>query len=178
MTEKEKFCRDITVVIDTREQQNRHIINVFEKSGIKYEVSKLDFGDYSFRCADRDFTLSCIVERKANINEVWGNITKERDRFEREISGLSALTGNAVLILENCPSREYLRNYAVPEWEMISFNRKVRDIGKLIDSTFRSWESCNRYKLQVHCVSGMDATAGEILSIFFYYYKNYRGSRK
>lgn len=174
MTEKEKFCKDITVIVDSREQQNRHITDVFQKSGIKYEISKLDFGDYSFRCADRDFSLSCIVERKANVNELWTNITSDRERFEKEIKGLSLLTGSAVLILENCTSREWLESYKVPDWQMKNYNRKVQDIGKIIDSTLRAWESSNRYRLQVHCVSGTDSTAKEILNIFYYYYRNFK----
>jgi len=174
MTEKEKFCKDITVIIDSREQQYRHITDVFERSGIKYEISKLDFGDYSFRCADRDFSLSCIIERKANINELWTNVTSDRERFEKEIRGISLLTGSAVLIVENCVSREWLQGYKVPDWQMKNYNRKVQDIGKIIDSTMRAWESSNRYKLQVHCVSGTDSTAKEILSIFYYYYRNFK----
>lgn len=174
MTEKEKFIQKAIIITDSREQKNNHILSAFDDMGIKHEVKKLHFGDYSFRLdSGEDFTLSCIVERKANLNELWGNITTDRQRFEKEISGIHVLTGSAVLLIENCKSREYLRNYTVPAWQMQAQGRKVSDVGKRIDSTLRAWESANRYRLQVHCLDGTDNTAAEILSICYYHYKNF-----
>ena len=173
MKEKEKFIQKATIITDSREQKNDHILSAFDGLGVKHEERKLHFGDYSFICGDDDFTLSCIIERKANINEVWGNITADRVRFEKEIAGIHALTGSAVLLLENCPSREYLRGYQVPKWEMQAYKRKVSDIGIRIDSTLRAWEAANRYRLQVHCISKQTETAAEILNIFYYFWKNF-----
>ena len=142
--------------------------------GIKHEARKLHFGDYSFRLdSGEDFTLSCIIERKSGLNEVWGNITTDRERFEKEIQGLYMLTGSAILLIENCKSRDYLRKYTVPQWEMKAYGRKVSGIGNRIDSTLRAWESANRYRLQVHCIGNTSETAAEILNIFYYYWKNF-----
>ena len=173
MTEKEKFIKNVVIISDSRERKNNHILQAFDDMGVRHEERKLHFGDYSFTCGSDDFTLSCIVERKANINEVWGNITADRVRFEKEIAGIHALTGSAVLLLENCPSREYLRNYTVSAWQMQAQGRKVSDIGIRIDSTLRAWESANRYRLQVHCISKQTETAAEILNIFYYFWKNF-----
>ena len=173
MTEKEKFIKNGVVICDTREQKNSHILSAFDSMGVRYEVRKLNFGDYSFICDNNDFTLSCTVERKANINELWTNCTTDRQRFEKEIQGIHALTGSAVLLIENCKSRDYLRNYTVPQWEMQAYGRKVSDIGIRIDSTLRAWESANRYRLQVHCIGKQSETAAEILNIFYYYWKNF-----
>ena len=173
MTEKEKFIKNVVIISDSREQKNNHILQAFDEMGIKHEERKLHFGDYSFICDNNDFTLSCITERKANINELWTNCTSDRQRFEKEIQGIYTLTGSAVLLIENCPNREYLRKYTVPQWEMQAYGRKVSDVGKRIDSTLRAWEAANRYRLQVHCLDGMDNTAAEILSICYYHYKNF-----
>lgn len=178
MTEKEKFIKNVVVICDTREQKNNHILSAFDGLGVKHEERKMHFGDYSFICGDDDFTLSCVVERKANLNEVWQNITADRARFEKEIDGLFRLTGSAVLMIENCKSREYLRKYTVPQWEMQAYGRKVSDIGIRIDSTFRAWESANRYRLQVHCIGKQSETATEILNIFYYYWRNFEEMKK
>ena len=173
MTEKEKFIKNVVIITDSREQKNNHILKTLDEMGIRHEERKLHFGDYSFICENNDFTLSCIIERKANINELWTNCTSDRQRFEKEIQGIYTLTGSAVLLIENCPSREYLRNYTVPAWQMQAQGRKVSDVGKHIDSTLRAWESANRYRLQVHCIGKQSETAAEILNIFYYYWKNF-----
>ena len=130
MNDKEKFLKSVCIVCDTREQQNGHITAVFDKLKVNYISAKLPYGDYSFKVGEYDFTLLYAVERKANINELWGNVTKDRERFEREIKRMSAITGNATLIIENCKSREYLRAYQIPDWQMKAENRKVQSIGK------------------------------------------------
>ena len=178
MTEKEKFIKNVVIISDSREQKNNHILQAFDSMGVQHEERKLHFGDYSFICENNDFTLSCIIERKANINELWTNCTSDRQRFEKEIQGIHALTGSAVLILENCKSRDFLRGYQVPQWEMQAYNRKVSDVGIRIDSTLRAWESANRYRLQVHCLDGTNNTAAEILNIFYYYWKNFNELKK
>lgn len=81
-------------------------------------------------------------------------------------------------MIENCPSREYLRNYTVPQWEMQAYGRKVSDVGARIDSTLRAWESANRYRLQVHFISKPSETAAEILNICYYYWKNFTEMKK
>ena len=162
----------------TAENRKTIILQAFDEMGIRHEVRKLHFGDYSFICESNDFTLSCIIERKANINEVWQNVTTDRERFEKEMQGLYTLTGSAVMIIENCKSREFLRNYTVPAWQMQAQGRKVSDIGARIDSTLRAWESANRYRLQVHCLDGTDNTAAEILNICYYYWKNFTEMKK
>ena len=153
--EKKRFCKSLTIITDTREQKNSHIISALDDMGIRYEARKSHFGDYSFICENNDFTLSCIIERKANINELWTNCTTDRERFEKEIDGLFRLTGGTVLLIENCPNRDYLRKYKVPQWEI-----------------------ANRYRLQAHCLDGTDNTAAEIINIFYYYRRNFEEMKK
>lgn len=41
MTDKQKFLKEAVILCDSREQQNRHILDIFNQSGVKYEVCKL-----------------------------------------------------------------------------------------------------------------------------------------
>ena len=48
-TDKEvkKILDNLTILVDTRENANSHIIEFFNKKKIPYKIQKLDFGDYS-----------------------------------------------------------------------------------------------------------------------------------
>ena len=43
-----KLSKEMVILIDTREKENSHITNYFDKKGIKYKKQALEFGDYSF----------------------------------------------------------------------------------------------------------------------------------
>lgn len=43
-----KLIGSIVVLVDTREKQNRHITDYFDKNNIAYEPTALSYGDYSF----------------------------------------------------------------------------------------------------------------------------------
>lgn len=45
MTDKQKFLKEAVILCDSREQQNRHILEIFEQSGVKYEVLNCQPGD-------------------------------------------------------------------------------------------------------------------------------------
>jgi hypothetical protein len=40
---------DLTIIVDTREQKNKHVIDFFDKKKIPYKVKKLDEGDYGIK---------------------------------------------------------------------------------------------------------------------------------
>ena len=174
MTDKEKFMHDVIIYCDTREQKNAHILEKLDTWGIRHESKKLDFGDYSFSVGAADFRMNYAVERKANISELWGNVTKDRERFEKEISVMHSITNAAHLIIENCPSRDFLKAYKVDNATMKQQHRKIQDIGQTIDSTLQSWGSPNRYGLTVHYIQNNSDTAGLLLSLFYYQYRNYK----
>lgn len=173
MNDKQKFLKEAIILCDSREQKNQHILEVFEQSGVKYEVCKLPVGDYSFKVNELDFRLQCAVERKANVNELWGNISRERERFEKEIAAMKKLTGSANLIIENCPDRDFLQNFTVPNRLMNYQGRKIPDIGRHVYGTLQSWGSSNRYSLITHYMRGNDGTAALLLNLFYYHYRNH-----
>ena len=174
MTDKEKFLKSVCIVCDTREQQNGHITAAFDKLKVNHVSVKLPYGDYSFKVGEYDFSLLYAVERKGCVDELWGNCTKDRERFEREIKRMSAITGNATLIIENCKSREYLRAYQIPDWQMKAENRKVQSVGRIVDDTLQAWGSPCRYGLQVHYVEQQKDTANLLLSLFYHYFQNFK----
>lgn len=174
MNDKEKFLKSVTIICDTREQQNGHITAAFDRLKVNYISAKLPYGDYSFRSDGYDFSLLYSIERKNGIDELWGNCTKDRERFEREVKRMSAITGSATLIIENCKSREYLRAYQIPDWQMKAENRKVQSIGKTVDDTLQAWGSPCRYGLQVHYVEQSKDTASLLLSLFYHFYMNFK----
>ncbi len=96
-------------LVDTREHdgKNDHILSAWDKMGLSWKKKKLDYGDYSFMITanpdlgimrDLDFSRMIMVERKANLDELAGNFSKERDRIKKE---LALAPENKVLLIEN-----------------------------------------------------------------------------
>jgi len=83
---------NVVILIDTREQQNQHIIEYFDKKEIKWKSRKLSFGDYGIMlCKNEeygimaDLILDYAVERKGHLEELSNNFTKDRTRLEEEM---------------------------------------------------------------------------------------------
>ena len=75
-------------------------------------VRKLDTGDYSAQIGDMTLERSVAVERKHNLDELCGNMTADRDRFEREFLRAKAHGLRIFLIVENATwSDVFLGNY-------------------------------------------------------------------
>lgn len=183
--DKKAFLKNVIVLHDSGEQENGHILSELDKMGVKHELVNLDYGDYSFKAQGRDFSLSCVIERKANIDELYGNLTKDRERIEREFALASTMANDFTLLIENCESWDYLKDYKVPEWQMKAFNRKVQSIGFECYQTVNSWQSGNRYSFNTILVGDNTQTAAKILEHFYWYWRNYkiltanrRGARK
>lgn len=171
---KQDFLKKVTILCDTREQENTHILNDLDKYNVKHINRKLDFGDYSFMVDDKDFSLSAVIERKGSINELWGNVTKDRQRFEKELSSISSLAKSGTLLIEGVQDWKSLKDYTVPEWEMKAQNRQVSAIGTTIYSTLKAWSSASRYNFDIVFSSDKADTAGKILEIFYWYFHSYK----
>ncbi len=90
-SEVRKLAGTFTVLHDTREQQNGHILAWLEQAGVAYKRRALKTGDYSIMvpaCPDlgllRDIYLGAAIERKNGVDELIGTV-KERTRFENEL---------------------------------------------------------------------------------------------
>ena len=166
----------MTVLVDTREQVNDHILTQLDKYGVKHESRKLDYGDYSFIYDDQsDFSKSCVIERKANVDELYNNVVQDRGRIEKEMYAASNQAKELILIVETVASWDDLKNYVVPDWQMQrDSQRKVADIGKTVYSTLRSWERGNRYHFKVEFSPDKNLTAVKMLELFYYFWRNYK----
>lgn len=92
-TDKEitDLLKTITILTDSREQRNEHIIDYFKSKSIAYKEGKQDTGDYSVTLPKneaygihRDIYFPLAVERKNSVDELAQTI-KERTRFENEL---------------------------------------------------------------------------------------------
>ncbi|MGL5676461.1 MAG: ERCC4 domain-containing protein [Cellulosilyticaceae bacterium] len=116
-TDKEikEILRQAIVVVDTREQKCGHIVEYFKEKKIPYVCEKLDFGDYTLKTIlphlERPYYLQnqCVIERKANLNELSGNFTQGRERIEGEFMRAK---GTFYLLIENARYQDILtHNY-------------------------------------------------------------------
>ena len=81
----------LTVLHDTREQENGHILNWLDKAGTPHKQRSLATGDYSIMlpaCPElglpRDVYFAAAIERKACVDELAQTV-KDRQRFENEL---------------------------------------------------------------------------------------------
>ena len=97
----------LTVLVDSRERKNKHILDYFNRQGIAYEVQKLDYGDYSCKlpasAAGRDiyFHDSIVIGRKNSLEEISGNFSKGRERFEAEFLKARSVGCKIYLMVED-----------------------------------------------------------------------------
>ncbi|HEQ3529243.1 TPA: ERCC4 domain-containing protein [Bacillus cereus] len=94
-TDKEisNILKTLTIVIDTRENVNGHILDYLHQKDILIRNQKLDTGDYGCMIPKneelgipRDIYLDSRVERKAHMDEITGNLQKDtQTAFENEL---------------------------------------------------------------------------------------------
>lgn len=73
-----------TILIDSREKVNQHITKELDRLGIAWKIQKLNYGDYSFEWNGIDYSDKIVIERKGSLDEIIGNFTKGRERFQNE----------------------------------------------------------------------------------------------
>jgi ERCC4-type nuclease len=107
-SEIKKLLKTIVVLVDTREKENQQITDYFSKKKIVWKSKALDCGDYTCMIpADNElgiprdivFSDDIVVERKASLEELSGNLSKERKRFENEL--IRAKGTQIILMVEN-----------------------------------------------------------------------------
>lgn len=92
------------ILVDTREKENKHITDYFNQKGIRWATQALKYGDYTIKIespsAYRDMYFNDLIsiERKANLNELSGNLTRNRERFSDEFFRSK---GRMYLLIEN-----------------------------------------------------------------------------
>lgn len=94
------------IIVDTREHKDKiaHVTNYFDSQGIKWVRSKLICGDYQ-----NPKNPMVIIDRKKDLHEVAGNVTKDHDRFVRELE-LAKELGYKMIVLVEEPNITTLTN--------------------------------------------------------------------
>lgn len=128
-TDKEvkELKNKMVVLMDTREQENQHIISWFDKNKKAYERQTLDYGDYScflpkgtFKGQVRDiyFTDQLVIERKFCIDELAMNLKSNKTNINEIKPEIIDLLG--LKYLEKVLKTDYSRL----KQEFTSMNRK------------------------------------------------------
>lgn len=164
----------MTVLYDSREQKNQHILSALASMGVPTEQRKLDYGDYSFICAGRDFSLSCVIERKGSVDELYGNVMADRGRLEKELYAACQCAKQMTIIVEGVGSWDELKAYKLADWQIKQQGRKIKDIGAHVYSTLRAWMAGDRYRFGVEFAPDSAQTAAKMLEIMYYYWRSYK----
>ena len=164
--ELKELLQSIVVVVDSREKKQNHLTDWFDKKKIPYITKALDNGDYNFYLPmneklgiprDLWFTHDLFFERKANLTELAGNLTKGRARFEEELATSKAL--EKYLIIENA-------NYA----DVVNGNYKSDYSSKSYLGTLHSFN--HKYDLQIVFMPDPAYTPVFLYGTMQYYLRN------
>lgn len=156
----------MVILVDSREKVNEHITQYFDKANINYKRKALDYGDYSFYIPqneklsiprDLHFSSQIVVERKGCIEELSNNLTKERDRLEKE---LALAPKTKVIVVENA-------NYS----DIVTGNYNTQYNNKSFWASIHSlW---HKYNTPFIFIPDKNYTGFFIKGYFTYYLKNY-----
>ena len=164
--EKDEIIKSMTILVDTREKQNSHITDMFDKNKIAYKNKSLEYGDYSFMIPknetlsiprDMFFDQKICIERKGSLEEISGNLTNGRDRFEKE---LCLAPKTKVLLIENA-------NYS----DVATGNYQTKYNQKSFLASLHSFWF--KYNIPVIFMPDNKYSALFIKKYFEYYLKNY-----
>ena len=117
--ELKDVLKNLTILVDSREKSNKHIIEWFKAKEVSYKVQKLDFGDYSamlpkgsIKGIDRDiyFTTSVCIERKANIDEMAMNLKDKAIRLKNELLSFNKYGIKYFIFVEDALFHKHIRN--------------------------------------------------------------------
>ncbi|MEF9984178.1 MAG: ERCC4 domain-containing protein [Oscillospiraceae bacterium] len=156
----------MTILVDTREKMNAHILEYFDKKKIPYIIKALGQADYSFYIPantelsiprDLYFNGEIVIERKGSLEELSTNLSTQRDRFEKE---LSTCRGKKILLIENA-------NYS----DVVSGNYNTQYNKKSFWGTLHSFWF--KYDLPFVFMPDNRYSAPFIYGTFQYYFKNY-----
>ena len=164
-TQIDKLIKQMVILIDTREQENKHITDYFDKKKIPYVVRKLDYGDYSAMLTaapelglpfDVSLEHAVAVERKgasgSGLTEIAKNLTDGRQAFENEFIRASHSCEHFYLVIEN------------GSWKAISEHKYRSEMSpKALYNSLISWR--HKYGFQIDFVSS-ESVAEHLIKLF------------
>jgi len=156
-TEKEvkELLKTMTLIIDTREQVNYNILGYLSERGVPHISRKLDVGDYSCEIDGMTLEDSIAIERKNSIDEIAGNFTADRTRFENEFLRAKANNTKMFLVIENC------------SWQSIkSHDYRSKMSSAALMGSLLSWQA----KYNITIIFTIPEMTGEIITHTLYYW--------
>lgn len=163
--ELEQFVKSMVVLTDSREKDNSHIIDWLDKKKIPHKSKALPNGDYSFYIPantdlniDRDlyFDHEIMIERKNSLEELSGNFSQYRTRFEEE---MATYRGLKYLLVENA-------NYQ----DIVDGKYDTKFSNKAYLASLHTFNQ--RYGLQIMFMPDSRYSGWFIYGVFTYYLKN------
>ncbi len=126
--EIEACLNSMTVLVDTREQPSARALKRYKRFGAPYCRRKLEYGDYAYNFTlpsgswlygeDSAVCAPVVIERKANLEELSGNLTekrqpkhkemKVRNRFEAELLRAKESGASVYLLIEDATLSDIL----------------------------------------------------------------------
>lgn len=113
-----KILDNMVVIVDSREQNNLHIIDFFNRKKIPYKTIKNDFGDYTAMLpantltgftSDIYFDRDIAIERKNSIDEIAGNLKEDGARLKKELAHMNKYDIKYFFFVEDKNYHENLR---------------------------------------------------------------------
>lgn len=120
-TDKEitEALKKLIIIVDTREKKNKSVLTWFEANKIDYKVQGVKHGDYtcvlpkgSLKGIDRDldFSRKIVIEKKASIDELAGNFSKnDTPRLKSEFAHLQKNGTRCYIFIEDSLFHKHLR---------------------------------------------------------------------
>ena len=104
--EVSRALKNLTLIVDTREQDTDRLRRRIKQTGLSFVRQKLDFGDYSAKTTldngtEFDISSSVSIERKMNLDELCACYCKGRKRFTREFDRAKLAGAKVYLLIEN-----------------------------------------------------------------------------
>ena len=163
------------IYVDTREKNITHIIKRFQDKNINWEFKKLDYGDYSFEHDGIDYSNKIVVERKANLTELAGNLGYKRITFETEFCKALAHKCKVILMVEDLKAREKIKLRQLMDSTPLCDDDKFRKTwrskltGNAMYASLKAFKT--RYKYDMVCCKKIKS-AEQIINIFENYIKS------
>jgi len=146
-TIKEYILKKAVVIVDSRENENQHVLDYFTSKEIPFQVEKLSYGDYSIfipKNAELGFPqelqLDYAIERKGSLEELSGNFTNDRARIEDELKRGS---GKIDFVIENGSLDKIIKGQYNTQYDKHSFIATVLSFKGRYDVGFNFIEKAN-----------------------------------
>lgn len=160
------LLKSIVILVDSREQSNKHLTQYWDSKKIPYVVKKLDFADYSFMLPanqelgivrDLYFEDKISLERKNSLEEISSCFTTTRTAFENEFIRSK---GKVHLLIENALYEDIINHRYKTEYNPASFLASLHSFSE-------------RYNLSVNFIKDNKHSGQFIYFTFYYFLRNY-----